>query len=460
VFALLLPAVAILSCAIVVERAPAAAAETSVPADGRQRQPTDIPSTAPDAQELSALAQLGRKIFFDRSLSGSGQLACASCHDPANAYAPANDLTVQLGGADGKRAGLRAVPSLTYLEHTPLFRIGPDPTAPDDDVKPPPAVAPAGDVKVATIAKADLSNPARDAAAANVPEGGLDWDGRAVTIQAQALGPLLDPNEMNNHGMEDVLDRLERTSYAEEMKALFGPAIFGQPTLALDELLFAIVRYQLEEQSFHPYDSKYDAYLAGKAKLSETEQRGLKLFEDPNKGNCSSCHIDKPGRNGSLPPAFTDYEFEALGAPRNKDIPANQDPNYFDLGLCGPLRKDYTDTGTYCGLFKTPSLRNVATRKVFFHNGVFHSLDEVLHFYVERETNPGKWYPKLANGEIDRYNDLPRQYKQNVDVADAPFDRKEGDQPALNEAEIADVIAFLGTLTDGYHAEQVSRQIP
>ncbi len=257
-----------------------------------------------------------------------------------------------------------------------------------------------------------------------------------------------------------MLDRLKRASYAEEMKALFGPAIFAQPALAFDEVLFAIVRYQLEERSFHLYDSKYDAYLAGKAKLSEAEERGLKLFEDPNKGNCSSCHIDKPARNGSLPPAFTDYEFEALGAPRNKDIPANQDPNYFDLGLCGPLRKDFAETGSYCGLFKTPSLRNVATRKVFFHNGVFHSLDEVMHFYVERETNPGKWYPRLANGEIDRYNDLPRQYKPNVDVADAPFDRKQGDQPALNEAEIADVIAFLETLTDGYHAEQVSRQLP
>jgi cytochrome c peroxidase len=96
----------------------------------------------------------------------------------------------------------------------------------------------------------------------------------------------------------------------------------------------------------------------------------------------------------------------------------------------------------------------VATRKVFFHNGVFHSLDEVLHFYVERETNSGKWYPKLANGEIDRYNDLPPRYKQNVDLADAPFDRKEGDPPVLNDAEIADIVAFLQTLTDGYEPDR------
>jgi cytochrome c peroxidase len=97
----------------------------------------------------------------------------------------------------------------------------------------------------------------------------------------------------------------------------------------------------------------------------------------------------------------------------------------------------------------------VATRKVFFHNGVFHSLEEVMRFYVERETHPEKWYPRLPNGGIDRYNDLPPQYKQNIDVIDAPFDRKEGDEPALDDAEIADVIAFLKTLTDGYQPGQV-----
>ena len=171
-------------------------------------------------------------------------------------------------------------------------------------------------------------------------------------------------------------------------------------------------------------------------------------------GICALCHPIKPSADGRLPPAFTDYEFEALGAPRNMDIPANSDPHYYDLGLCGPFRTDFAAAGPYCGLFKTPSLRNVATRKVFFHNGVFHSLDEVMHFYVERETNPGKWYPKLATGEIDRYNDLPSKYKPNVDVADAPFDRKQGDAPALDDAEIADVIAFLQTLTDGYRPGQ------
>ena len=418
------------------------------------------PSAEP-ATELSAVAQLGRKMFFDPSLSGSGQLSCASCHSPAHAYGPPNDLVVQLGGPDLKRPGVRAVPSLRYLEHAPNFSIGPSPETADNDPPPPDDTAPAaatsaGQTKVASVAKADANKAALAAAEANVPRGGLDWDGRANTLQLQALGPLLDPNEMDNHSATELLEKLEHAAYADDIKKLFGANVFRQRELALDEALFALARFQNEDPSFHPYDSKYDAVLAGKATLSEAEARGLKLFDDPKKGNCSSCHIDRATLDGVFRPAFTDFQFEALGAPRNRDIPANSDPRHYDLGLCGPQRTDYTTSTAYCGLFKTPTLRNTATRKVFFHNGVFHSLEEVMHFYVERETDPAKWYPKLADGTVDRYNDLPPEHRGNIDIVDAPFDGKPGDPPALNETEIADIIAFLKTLNDGYQSQQSS----
>jgi cytochrome c peroxidase len=419
-----------------------------------QSQPAQGGSDA--VAELSAVAQLGRKMFFDPSLSSSGKMSCATCHSPDAAYGPPNDLAVQLGGADMKHPGLRAVPSLRYLEQTPNFSIGPNPEMADVDPVPLDTSVPAGpvmpgaNVKVASIAKASADAAARAAAEANVPQGGLDHDGRADTFQAQALGPLLDPNEMDNHSAEELLERIKRAGYADDLKKLFGANIFDQPQLALDEALFALARFQTEDPSFHPYDSKYDAYLAGKAQLSPAEQRGLALFEDPLKGNCLSCHLDRISRDGHFRPVFTDYQFEALAAPRNRDLPANRDPDFYDLGLCGPMRKDYDNADAYCGLFKTPTLRNVATRKVFFHNGVFRSLEQVMHFYVERESNPEKWYPKLPNGEIERYDDLPQKYRGNVDSIDAPYDRKAGQAPALNDAEIADIIAFLGTLTDGY----------
>jgi cytochrome c peroxidase len=421
------------------------------------RQVTD----QPEAAELSAVAQLGRKMFFDPSLSASGQLACASCHSPAHAYGPPNDLSVQFGGPDLKRTGIRAVPSLRYLEHDPNFSIGPSTEMADNDPQPPEDVAPAtavaaGDIRITAVAKADAGSAARAAAEATVPRGGLDWDGRANTLQEQTLGPLLDPNEMDNHSAADVLERIKHAAYAGDIKKLFGANIFDQPGLALDEALFALARFQAEDPSFHPYDSKYDAVLAGKATLSDAEARGLKLFDDPKKGNCSSCHIDQATRDGVFRPAFTDFQFEALGAPRNRDIPANRDPGFYDLGLCGPLRKDYVAVTAYCGLFKTPTLRNAAIRKVFFHNGVFHSLEEVMHFYVERETDPAKWYPKLPDGTVDRYNDVPPAYRGSIDIVDAPFDSKPGEAPALNDAEIADIIAFIKTLTDGYRPDQSS----
>jgi cytochrome c peroxidase len=94
-------------------------------------------------------------------------------------------------------------------------------------------------------------------------------------------------------------------------------------------------------------------------------------------------------------------------------------------------------------------LRNVALRKSFFHNGVFHSLRQAVEFYVERETKPGQWYPRSPNGVVDKYNDLPQDAKANVNM-DPPFDHKTGEPPALSPTEIDDMVAFLNTLTDGY----------
>lgn len=135
-----------------------------------------------------------------------------------------------------------------------------------------------------------------------------------------------------------LLAKLKAAPYANDMKLLFGPGVFTSPNLALGEAYYALALYQKEDRSFHPYDSKYDYYLAGKVQLSDEEMRGLKLFKDPKKANCATCHIEKPSRDGLIPPAFTDYQFEALAVPRNKAIAANRDPKYFDLGMCSPWR--------------------------------------------------------------------------------------------------------------------------
>jgi cytochrome c peroxidase len=99
-------------------------------------------------------------------------------------------------------------------------------------------------------------------------------------------------------------------------------------------------------------------------------------------------------------------------------------------------------------MFKTPSLRNVAIRSVFFHNGRFHTLKESLDFYVRRDTDPKLWYPAPGPGELEKFNDLPEKLRVYVDVTEEPFTRQAGGTPAWSESEIDDVIAFLNTLTD------------
>jgi cytochrome c peroxidase len=131
----------------------------------------------------------------------------------------------------------------------------------------------------------------------------------------------------------------------------------------------------------------------------------------------------------------------------------NKDPHFFDIGICGPFRTDLKDQKQYCSMFLTPTLRNSATRKVFFHNGVYHTLDQVMTFYNVRNTDPGKIYPRGADGKIQIFNDIPPQYQANVDFTDAPFDRKFGDKPAMTDQEMRDIIAFLKTLNDGYDVQ-------
>jgi cytochrome c peroxidase len=213
--------------------------------------------------------------------------------------------------------------------------------------------------------------------------------------------------------------------------------------------MFAVARYEMEDPDFHPYSSKYDSWLAGHARLSQAEMRGYILFNDPAKGDCGACHLDQPTADG-LPPLFTDHQFEALGVPRNPDLAANQNPAYFDLGLCGPFRTSLATRIQYCGMFLTPTLRNVATRQVFFHNGVYHDLHQVLDFYNFRDTEPVKIYPTGPDGAVTKYDDLPSNDWRNIDTADPPFDRQLGQAPALSYGEEDDIIAFLKTLTDGY----------
>ena len=422
---------------------------------------------AASAPALSLAAQIGQKAFVDQRLSGGKNMSCASCHSPQYAYGPPNSLSVQLG-SDPTRAGTRAVPSLRYKDATPPYAD-------------------------------NAANP--DGVTGAAAGGGFMWDGRAATLASQAMLPLLNPLEMNAASKADVVAAVQAGGYADLFKQVYGAGAFGDVDTAFANLGAAIQAYETEDRSFHPYSSKYDLALHNKigGNLTAAEIRGSQVFDGD--GNCSACHFAGPNFNGNVG-LMTDFTYQAIGAPRNDSsipgnpdpVPANDaDPAYFDMGLCGPLRTDHTPAqlGTldpYCAKFKVPTLRNAATRSVFFHNGVFHSLNQVVHFYNTRDTNPEFWYPStggsgtpvstpswalqltvLPGATVDKFNDIPPGQQGNVDeevplgtgttppnnslattLGDGVLPRAAGSAPALTEQQVADLICFLGTLSDGY----------
>ncbi len=372
-----------------------------------------VPSTA-------AMTAVGRALFFDASLSASGKIACSTCHDPTRGFGSPNDLPVQRGGVDGRDAGVRAVPSLMYAQNVPPFT---EHYVDDED----------------------------DDSIDQGPAGGRTWDGRTQSAHDQAQLPLFSPYEMANASADAVVAKVQHAAYAAQFRQTFGDNVFADSALAFKGVLLALETFQQTPAEFYPYSSKYDAYLRHEISLSGDELRGLAAFNDPAKGNCARCHPSTI-RAGAFP-QFTDFGYAGIGAPRNAAIRANADPHHYDLGLCGPLRTDLADKKEYCGLFRTPTLRNVALRRVFLHNGYFHRLEDVVRFYAERDTQPQKWYPRAADGSIAKFDDLPMQYRGNVDTR-APFDRHPGDAPALSDADVGDIVAFLNTLTDGYTARK------
>jgi len=261
--------------------------------------PSQGSSRMAPALSLSPAAALGKRMFFDVSLSASGKMSCATCHDPNHAFAqPSDKEAVSLGGPQLDMPGWRNAPSLRYLSWTPPFSLE------------------AQDGKI-------------------VPTGGFMRDGRANSLAEQAGLPLMNAREMANGTPAELAAKLGRAEYAAEFRAAFGEHILEDPPTTYVRARFALQQYQLEDKDdFAPFTSKYDYYLRGKVGLTEAEKRGLALFEDPKKGNCAACHPSKPSDDGT-PPLFTDFTYDNIGVPRNRAIAANADHGYFDLGLPG-----------------------------------------------------------------------------------------------------------------------------
>jgi cytochrome c peroxidase len=386
-----------------------ASREQALDADESEAFAAPEQAPAPAAHD-SALADLGRTVFLDTNLSEPAGTSCATCHDPARAFAGDNGST--LGVARGSRPGhfaRRATPSVLYLGLVRPFHFHWEEDAPLPDAF-----------------------------------GGFFWDGRVDSLTALFSQPALNPDEMANRDLPHLAAKIEAAPYAAELRRVLGP--LTSPEAIVRGAGEAVEAFLLSD-AMSPFTSKYDDYVRGRVAFTPQEARGLALFKDDAKGGCAGCHklVDNSPDPRRSP--FSDYGFETVAVPRNRRLPASASaPRQFDLGLCERADAlDHTSDPRFCGAFRTPSLRNVATRSSFMHNGAFTTLRDVVAFYATRATNPGRWYRGGA------YDDLPAKYRDNVNDRVAPYDRRPGDPPALDEGEIDAIVAFLETLTDAQY---------
>lgn len=389
------------------------------------------------ADGLSPKEQLGKQLFFDK-ISSPDWVSCASCHDPSVGWTGPvvgiNKHGAVYRGAVPTRFGNRKPPSSAYATLSPIFHYD---------------------------------------ATEGLFIGGNFWDGRATGEKLgnpaadQALGPFLNPVEQNNPSAQAVCYQVASSGYA----GLFEN-VWGEPPLCdhasdvdatYDRIGLSIASYEASAE-VNQFSSKYDAFLAGDAQLSEQEASGLALFE--GRAQCSACH---PTGEGS---PFTDFTYDNLGVPPNPRNPFYaMDEEYLDdgtpinplgdawvdLGLAGFLQTlpEWSDKASdNLGKHKVPTLRNVGkgfggkATKAFGHNGYFKSLKGIVHFYNTRDVKPV--CPDRFTTESDA---LQQGCWPSPEVAVNVNTDELGDL-GLTPAEEDAIVAFMETLSDEFKVKK------
>ncbi|MGR9043812.1 MAG: cytochrome-c peroxidase [Gammaproteobacteria bacterium] len=376
--------------------------------------------------------ELGKALFQDKNLSLNRNQSCASCHslDPVRSINSQVDMpvpgfvdpdnvvnkTAVSGGSILGETGTLNAPSIGYAAVSPFFHW-------------------------------DGSE--------GLYVGGQFWNGRANTLAEQAKAPFLNPVEMAMPNEWAVVSRLRENRqyvlafvelYDLDLKKIppytgFKRIHFAPPGVmeAYDKAAQAIAAFE-KSREVNKFTAKFDFYQAGMTELTELEAEGLSLFE--GRAQCSACHVSQPTLapdGSSFPPLLTDFTYDNIGLPQNKNIPTQPEPG---RGLGG--REDIADSdpdGNEIGKHKVMSLRNIEVTPPYGHNGVFRTLEQIVHFYNTRDTlgwvednnDPGFSVTGWPSPEVS----------QNVNTDEL------GHLGLTPEEELA-LVAFLKTLTDGY----------
>ena len=331
---------------------------------------------------LSEKELVGKAIFFDESLSEPAGQSCATCHTPEKGFADKYARITSEGAMKGlfsNRISMTCaysayVPALSYDEEEETY------------------------------------------------VGGLFWDGRVNSLEEQAAQPFVNPLEMGNENVGDVVRKARSAYWYPDFVRIYGEHASADTVFTYINEVIALYERSAE---MNPFSSKFDAWQAGKCQLTEEEKLGYELFKE--KGLCAECHIlDPDERAGKV--LFTDHTYDNLGIPSNPGNPFFKvsapyntcGKDTMDLGLGSRLR----DPEEY-GKFRVPTLRNIALTAPYGHNGYFKTLEEIVHFYNVRDVEdfPPAEYPETVNK--DELGNL-----------------------GLSQEEETAIVAFLRILTD------------
>jgi cytochrome c peroxidase len=370
-----------------------------------------------EANTLTPVQRLGKRIFFDKNLSNPPGLACASCHSPKAGFADPRVGFPVSKGSISNRFGDRNAPSVSYAAYSPAFHF--DPTV-------------------------------RPGIMSGMYIGGLFWDGRAASLEDQVKGPFFNPLEMNNTTKTELIAKIAASSYADQFGGIFGADTLDFPANAFPFVSLAIAEYERSGE-VSPFTSKYDYYLAGTVQLTEQEKRGMDLFSDTTEmgAKCANCHSIATD-NPSGRPLFTNFGYQNIGTPANPanpyyELPVKFNPagaSYTDLGLgTGQLKSCYSELGK----FKIPSLRNVAVTSPYEHNGVFATLTDVVNFNNTRDVLPVCEAGGTPGVDCWPASEVPINVHRHMPPMPGTFG-----QIGLTTQQVDDIVAFLQTLTDGY----------
>jgi cytochrome c peroxidase len=322
-----------LFCAIIFSVGIGLAMQTDLPMAQSQEpgeRTAPVPSTAPSPMDNPTTPEktaLGKQLFFDPRLSGDNSKSCASCHPPEKAF---TDALPRAKGSGGKELS-RNIPTLLNVGFYSAYF----------------------------------------------------WDGRARSLEEQALFPIQSPDEMNQDlpALEKELNSVP--GYAAQFRAVFGTRV------TTDNIAKALAAFQ---RTLVSRNSPFDSYLAGdKSAISEEAQSGWELFRGA--ADCIRCH------NG---PNFSDSKFYRLGT------------TFRDRGrgaVTGEKRDLYA--------FRTPGLRDVARTAPYLHDGSLETLAQVVEFY---------------------YRGAPIQSPDGMPLDIAPL-------LGQSYSEISAIVAFLESLT-------------